>query len=736
MERRQRPAENGTRDRPSFANHPVLLQPRFSHEVPQHRGALPRVFYPDGGAELTGRWETRSPHEVGRPGFLPQDGSEQRDGHLDFTQHEYHGHEPQQRGGPRGISQHGPLRPQLFPHGGTRPGIPHHGPLQPAIIRNDGSLPDTSQQRAPELLQGAIQYNATPQSLHAQTPEAAFQGRPHQMRPGDRAETSAMSHQGSSRENVSDHRGESQDVAQQRNSHENIYYQSGERQSSIQDREGVHKNIYYQSGERQSSIQHREGDHKNIYYQSGERQSSIQDREGVQHISSDAMYSERPPPRSEHGAYQPDLFHHGGPSSSTGPNPAISPYSGMAKQCDSRSSGPLSGPQPAGFHHDFPHNRSNLQHTYQDEGAQRGMSCGDSQAGIYNLNTPAVPETFSYRAPSPGLQQYSPQLQPAHTQNTPYINDPQQGHYHLPPLHGSLSNPSYALHSPVGPVFSGSHEEGDLEVSRLQRLGNHPHHLLSQQQSIIHQDRRPDLDPIMPTRMSGGRCFEVDSPFPHNEVPDGRRDPNLLLHHGSPFFSEPTPTTHIEDHFMHLDRKSDKDKGGPADKEVFVQWLSSFLSCRRKKPPSKTDAVQAYSIADARGLIYGTLRLVSQLDSLCQALEDSNKEGEPRACDYKKAADVRVDLERRMKELEKPGYIQGVKRKLDGVRRKRLRWQRRRLAEEEEEKAATERSAEREAGIDLWRMQCIQKVEEKKRERELKATADRVLGEVRKKQKG
>lgn len=264
-----------------------------------------------------------------------------------------------------------------------------------------------------------------------------------------------------------------------------------------------------------------------------------------------------------------------------------------------------------------------------------------------------------------------------------------------------------------------------MEVSGLQRHNNHPHHHLDQQPSIIHQDRRPALDPLMPPGMAAGRSYEHDAPFPQHEGPERHRDLNLLLQHGSPLASQPTP--HIEDGCM----QTDLEKGRPADKDVFVQWLSSFLACRRKKPPVKPDAVQTYSITEARELIYGALRLVSQLDSLCQALESSDQAGEPWTQDYEKAADIRVDLEKRLKELEKPGYIQGVKRKLDSVQKKR---QRRRQGEVEQEKAAAERSAEKEAGIDRWRMQCIQKVEEKKRERELKATADHVLAEVRKKQ--
>ncbi|XP_044139110.1 programmed cell death protein 7 [Bufo gargarizans] len=426
----------------------------------------------------------------------------------------------------------------------------------------------------------------------------------------------------------------------------------------------------------------REG--QRLYSHEDLQQSGARLHGGPQHRAGErqeSMYSEGPLPRSGHpDAYQPGFFHLGGP------DPASSQYFG--------------GRQPAGFQHELPHNRSNLPHTYQNEGCHPGMS------GIYNVETPQVPDTYNYRAPSPGLQQFSAQPQPA----------TQHSHYNVPPIHGNIPNPSYALPPPVGPGLSGSAEESDLEVPRLQREPHHSHHLLN-----LHQDRRQGLDPLM---ASGGRHFEDDARFLQHEVPDGRRDPCLVLQRGVPFVSQPTP--HMEDNSMHLDRHTDKD--------IFVQWLSSFLACRRKKPPAKPDAVPAVSIAEARGLIYGALRLVSQLNSLCQSLESGDKAGEPWTGDYEKAANIRGDLEKRLKELEKPGYIQGVKRKLERVCKKRLRWQRRRQSAEEEGKLAAERSAEKEASIDLWRLKCIQVVEEKKRERELKATADHVLCEVRKKQ--
>ncbi|XP_069622443.1 programmed cell death protein 7 [Ranitomeya imitator] len=418
---------------------------------------------------------------------------------------------------------------------------------------------------------------------------------------------------------------------------------------------------------------------------------------GPHHLSDQLPgYSGGSPPRSEC------------PGGLRGPDPVLAPYS---------------------------HSGGQLGSYLQSEGPQPGASCGAPQPGLYAPNTPTVPNAFTYRAPAhtgPNAFTYrAPALTGPNaftyrapgTQPAPTPENPQQGFYHLPPMHGNPPNPSYAAPPLAGSADFCESIEGDLGVPSALGNTHFRHHLLNQQSP----------GPL-PSGMVAGRNFEHDGPFLFQHgIPDGRRDPNLLLQPGGPFVSQPTP--YIQDSFMCLDRQTcAMEKGGPEDKDVFVRWLSSFLSCRRKEPPAKTAAVQAPSVAEARELMYSALRLVSQLDTLCQALESLDKGGKPWTREYEKAADIRVDLEEKLKELEKPGYIQGVKRKLDIVHKKRLRRQRRRQAAEEEEKEAAERSAEKEAKIDLWRMQCIQKVEEKKRERELKATADWVLGEVRKKQ--
>lgn len=84
--------------------------------------------------------------------------------------------------------------------------------------------------------------------------------------------------------------------------------------------------------------------------------------------------------------------------------------------------------------------------------------------------------------------------------------------------------------------------------------------------------------------------------------------------------------------------------------------------------------------------------------------------------------------------LTQAAYVGEARRRLERVRRRRLRLRERVREREAEREAEAARAAEREQEIDRWRVQCVQEVEEKKREQELKAAADGVLSEVRKKQ--
>lgn len=162
-------------------------------------------------------------------------------------------------------------------------------------------------------------------------------------------------------------------------------------------------------------------------------------------------------------------------------------------------------------------------------------------------------------------------------------------------------------------------------------------------------------------------------------------------------------------------------------------WISRFLANRRQNLLHLTKSAGLPSISEARELVLGSQKLVWELRTVCQLLQENAENEQVWSEVYLQAANIHKELQDKIKALNRPGYIEGVQKKLEKIRKKRLRIQREKQ-ETPVKKEEAARAAEREAKIDKWRMKCIQEVDEKKREREVKAAADSVLSEVLKKQ--
>ncbi|XP_026504254.1 programmed cell death protein 7 [Terrapene carolina triunguis] len=134
----------------------------------------------------------------------------------------------------------------------------------------------------------------------------------------------------------------------------------------------------------------------------------------------------------------------------------------------------------------------------------------------------------------------------------------------------------------------------------------------------------------------------------------------------------------------------------------------------------------------ARQLAAGALRPVAQLAGLCRALRQQEAAGGEAG--WGQARALLSELRDQLRPLREPGSLGELRRKAEKARKRRLRLRKRKQEAEAAREEEAARAAEREARIDRWRAKCVQEVEEKNRERELKAAADSVLSEVRKKQ--
>uniref|UniRef100_A0A8C3I484 Programmed cell death 7 n=1 Tax=Chrysemys picta bellii TaxID=8478 RepID=A0A8C3I484_CHRPI len=152
-------------------------------------------------------------------------------------------------------------------------------------------------------------------------------------------------------------------------------------------------------------------------------------------------------------------------------------------------------------------------------------------------------------------------------------------------------------------------------------------------------------------------------------------------------------------------------------------WLAQFLAQRRPRPrgfPPPPPGAPS----------------LSQLAGLCRALRQQEAAGDEAGWGraHGQARALLSELRERLRPLREPGSLGELRRKAEKARKRRLRLRKRKQEAEAAREEEAARAAEREARIDRWRAKCVQEVEEKNRERELKAAADSVLSEVRKKQ--
>lgn len=156
------------------------------------------------------------------------------------------------------------------------------------------------------------------------------------------------------------------------------------------------------------------------------------------------------------------------------------------------------------------------------------------------------------------------------------------------------------------------------------------------------------------------------------------------------------------------------------------QWLEAVFGTPRRAgcqvPPR---APAGPSLGEVRARLSGALRLVRRLRDLGQALREAEGDGAAWVLLHAQAAPLRAELAERLQLLTQAAYVGEARRRLERVRRRRLRLRDRAREREAEREAEAARAAEREQEIDLWRVKCVQEVEEKKRVRAAYAHAGR-----------
>ncbi|XP_063170055.1 programmed cell death protein 7 [Candoia aspera] len=234
---------------------------------------------------------------------------------------------------------------------------------------------------------------------------------------------------------------------------------------------------------------------------------------------------------------------------------------------------------------------------------------------------------------------------------------------------------------------------------------------------------QPFPRPLFPPFPGGGLLSPAGPPFlppppPQWRPPTPERPPLPWRPEGPP---RPAPEA------------SDAPGGEGSAGDRHAAWLSRFLA-RRRAEAAATVAPQERGLGagEAARAAGEALRAVARVAALCAAWR---RRGDEAAADELAEGEAALEqLRALVRPLRDPRALELLRRRLERGRQKRLRRrqqrQEARAARQEEEARRTER----EARIDRWRARRAQEVEDRHREQELKAAADSVLSEVRKKQ--
>ncbi|KAM6426251.1 programmed cell death protein 7 isoform 2-T3 [Liasis olivaceus] len=232
---------------------------------------------------------------------------------------------------------------------------------------------------------------------------------------------------------------------------------------------------------------------------------------------------------------------------------------------------------------------------------------------------------------------------------------------------------------------------------------------------------QPFPRPLFPPFPSGGLPSPGGPPFLPPPPPQWRPPPPSPERPSLPWRPEGPPRPAPE--------ASDAG-GGAGDRDE--AWLSRFLARRRAPAAAAPPRERGLGAGEAARAAGEALRAAARVAALCAAWR--RRGDEAAAGEATEAEAALAELRALAQPLREPGALQRLRRRLERGLQKRLRRRQRRQEARAARQEEAARRAEREALIDRWRARRAQEVEDRHREQELKAAADSVLSEVRKKQ--
>ncbi|KAL5005460.1 hypothetical protein ScPMuIL_018916 [Solemya velum] len=156
------------------------------------------------------------------------------------------------------------------------------------------------------------------------------------------------------------------------------------------------------------------------------------------------------------------------------------------------------------------------------------------------------------------------------------------------------------------------------------------------------------------------------------------------------------------------------------------KWLEQWVKKKRLHPIQKKRRVNSVTISVAQGKFKQLFELMERLEQLLNKAESESDAGE--------ALGVKTwEIQKLKEEVTDEVFVKELDRKIQLRRKKRERQKKLCKERYEDRQEELQNREKKHAEIDKWRNEIAQKVLNDEQEKELKASADKMLGEVRRK---
>ncbi|XP_076305038.1 programmed cell death protein 7-like [Tachypleus tridentatus] len=172
-------------------------------------------------------------------------------------------------------------------------------------------------------------------------------------------------------------------------------------------------------------------------------------------------------------------------------------------------------------------------------------------------------------------------------------------------------------------------------------------------------------------------------------------------------------------------------------RESDSDWLEEWLSSKQKsnQKVQRNEQKPVINIAYARSVLQEALVVLKELNEVRNLISSSLMTADDDMWNFRlrRASRLQNRLEEIKEIILQPAVLKNLKQRMEKIKKKRKRIKNQKEYRRQQMKEIQNEREEKERQISIWKEQIIEKIQQDRREKELKTEADTILSEVRRK---